>query len=265
MLDFLTLYYEKGHAYKTIVGYVTMVKKYAVFNSKEQAILKRFMRGVYNLRPPKPKYVATWDVGILLRHLQKMPLNTPINISQKVASLLMILAGTRVNTLFHLKITNMFLTDDECTFIFDEVLKHSRPNFDASPIIFRAFPQEPDSCPVIAIMIFLNYRLEISSALGLFIRTTHPFGSAAPATIARWIKDCLGDAGIDTGRFTAHSCRSASTSAAEFSGIGIDTIRKAAGWATAGTFYRHYRREIEAVSSKETENFGFQLLSSFKK
>ena len=80
MLDFLTFHYEKGHAYKTIVGYVTMVKKYAVFNSKEQAILKRFMRGVYNLRPPKPKYVATWDVGILLRHLQKIPSNTPIDI-----------------------------------------------------------------------------------------------------------------------------------------------------------------------------------------
>ena len=70
--------------------------------------------------------------------------------------------------------------------------------------------------------------------------------------------------GIDTGRFTAHSCRSASTSAAEFSGIGIDTIRKAAGWATAGTFYRHYKREIEAVP-KETDNFGCQLLSNFKK
>ena len=41
----------------------------------------------------------------------------------------MILAGTRVITLVHLKVTNMYITDTEVTFTFDEVLKHSRPNY----------------------------------------------------------------------------------------------------------------------------------------
>ena len=49
-----------------------------------------------------------------------------------------------------------------------------------------------------------------------------------------------GIAGIDTGRFTAHSCRSASTSAAEFSGIWIDTIRKAAECMVAHDIHRHF-------------------------
>ena len=40
---------------------------------------------------------------------------------------LILLSGTRVNTLTHLKVTNMYITDTECTFVFDEVLKHSRP------------------------------------------------------------------------------------------------------------------------------------------
>ena len=40
----------------------------------------------------------------------------------------MILAGTRVNTLAHLKVADMYITDTEVTFTFDEVLKYSRPN-----------------------------------------------------------------------------------------------------------------------------------------
>ena len=40
----------------------------------------------------------------------------------------MILAGTQVNNLVYLKVTNMYIIDTEVTFTFDEVLKHSRPN-----------------------------------------------------------------------------------------------------------------------------------------
>ena len=37
----------------------------------------------------------------------------------------MIPAGARVNTLIDLKLTNMYITDTEVTFNFDEVLKHA--------------------------------------------------------------------------------------------------------------------------------------------
>ena len=51
----------------------------------------------------------------------------------------MILAGARVDILVYLKVTNTYITDTEVAFTFDEVLKHSRPNYKQEPLIFRAF------------------------------------------------------------------------------------------------------------------------------
>ena len=40
------------------------------------------------------------------------------------------------------------MTDKECAFVFDDVLKHSRPSFKEKPLFFRAFPQNPKLWPV---------------------------------------------------------------------------------------------------------------------
>ena len=42
---------------------------------------------------------------------------------------MMLLSRAQVNTFSHFKVTNMYITNTECTFVFNEVLKHSRPNY----------------------------------------------------------------------------------------------------------------------------------------
>ena len=64
-------------------------------------------------------------------------------------------------------------------------------------------------------------------------------------TVERWIKCVLTNAGNDTNQFGAHSTRSASTSAAEKSGLDMATIIKAAGWSNASTFALFYDKLIE--------------------
>ncbi|KAJ8302327.1 hypothetical protein KUTeg_021314 [Tegillarca granosa] len=39
---------------------------------KHSVLLTRFLKSVYNIIPPLPRYVATWDVSVLLRYLLKM-------------------------------------------------------------------------------------------------------------------------------------------------------------------------------------------------
>ena len=77
-----------------------------------------------------------------------MSTDSDMDISKKLVCVFMLLSGSRVNSILHLKITNMYLTDTECTFVFDNVLKHSRPTFKEKPLVFRAFPQNPKLCPV---------------------------------------------------------------------------------------------------------------------
>ena len=152
--------------------------------------------------------MAKWDVSILLKYLRNANSN-PYGYIQKVSISFYDFGGHKGKLLIshgHYKFLSI------------------RQGFDASPITFRAFPQEPDLCPVMTAKIYLKYRLTISSDTGFFVATTKPHGAASSSTIARWIKESLSEAGIDTGRFTAHSCRASSTSAASLAGIHIITI-----------------------------------------
>ena len=69
-----------------------------------------------------------------------------MNKSKNSVCLMILLSGTRVNTSTYLNVTNMYITDTECTFVFKEVLKHSRTKYFQKPLIFRAYPKCPESC-----------------------------------------------------------------------------------------------------------------------
>ena len=60
------------------------------------------MKGVYNLRPPQPKYSKTWDVEIVLRYLRSMELNDKLTLkalSQKLALLFALVEASRSSEL----------------------------------------------------------------------------------------------------------------------------------------------------------------------
>ena len=64
--------------------------------------------------------------------MQNMNTDSDMIKSKKIVCL-MLLSGTRVNTLTHLKVTNMYITNTESTFVFDGVLKHSRLKYCQKP------------------------------------------------------------------------------------------------------------------------------------
>ena len=86
------------------------------------------------------------------------------------------------------------------------------------------------------------------------------YNAAHHDTLARWIKEVLGAAGIDTNTYQAHSCRAASTSAAALAGVSLSTIIKSASWSNVTTFKKFYQREIDLYYESEQENFGTSML-----
>ena len=67
----------------------------------------------------------------------------------------------------------MYLTDDECTFIFDELLKQSRPSYQEKPLVFPYFPENPKQCQVTTLRQYLNIRSLHSSDTALLLQY-HP-------------------------------------------------------------------------------------------
>ena len=80
------------------------------------------------------------------------------------------------------------------------------------------------------------------------------------STIARWLKICLTEAGIDTGIFKAHSVRGASSSTAAAAGVTTADILNAADWSSVTTFQKFYCRQTK--ESGDNSAFGTAVLSS---
>ena len=77
------------------------------------------------------------------------------------------------------------------------------------------------------------------------------------ATIARWVKTILQQAGIDVSTHTAHSSRAAATSHAQKQGLNLQEIMKSAGWTSSSTFEKIYNKTPETI-----HNLGEVVLNS---
>ena len=220
------------------------------------------MKGAFNLLPPKTQYHAIWDVSILLNYLQNMNTGSDMNKSKKIICLMMLLSGTLVNTLTHLKVTNMYITDTECKFVFYKVLKHSRLKYCQKPLIYTAYPECPELRPVKNLLNYLDIISTRLSEPALFISTRKPFKPVSRNTIARWIKNTMKETNIDTGLFTAPTCRSASTSKAKLAGLNIKTILNSANWTKHNNFKGYYFKDIQENYQTDYSNFRIELLDN---
>ena len=83
----------------------------------------------------------------------------------------------------------------------------------------------------------------------LFVTSLRPHRPISRDTASKWVKKMLRLAGIDLSMFTAHSTRSASTSAALAANVPLETILKTAGWTKESTFRKFYNKPIVRTSS----------------
>ena len=73
----------------------------------EHWLVQRFMKGIFHLRPPQPRYNKTWDVSKVLFYLESSGLNGSLSLKQltlETAALLTILAGRRSHKLHMLRV-----------------------------------------------------------------------------------------------------------------------------------------------------------------
>ena len=73
----------------------------------------------------------------------------------------------------------------------------------------------------------------------------------------------MSEAGINSGLFTSHSCRSASTSKVNEANVDLKTILKSENWSGDSTFKKHYLREIQQEYQPIEENFALKLLEQW--
>ena len=79
----------------------------------------------------------------------------------------------------------------------------------------------------------------------LFLSYIRPHGPVTSQRISHWLKEIMGNAGVNTAVFKAYSVRGASSIAASEKGVLMEDILRIADWSTDSTFRRFYYRPTQ--------------------
>ena len=258
ILDFLSGLYKDGSSYSAINSAKSAVTMFIALatgrNFNNEALLfSKFMKGIFALRPSLPKYGATWDVSVVLDHLDKLSPPDSLSLLQltrKLATLLALLSGQRGQTIHLLEVKFIECSSERLILRLKEMLKMSKPGRHLAEIVLPSFSQRPGVCVVSTYQAYIKKtRLLRKGTSRLFLSTLKPHGAAARDTVSKWVKAILLAAGIDFTIFAPHSTRAAATSKAAAKGISISTIMSTAGWEKEDTFRKFYQKPIARDTS----------------
>ena len=134
-LDFLSMLYEKGLSYSTINTARSMLSTILQLNVNSSIpfgqlpIVRRFMKGLFELRPALPLHKSIWELTIVFNYFRGRPAAPELSLKEltlKLTFLLNLLSGQRCQTMKYLNTDNMELTTDKCIFHVTDKVKQTR-------------------------------------------------------------------------------------------------------------------------------------------
>ena len=152
---FLAELYEEGLQHRTINVIRSAVSM--THDSVEglpigqHPMVSRLLKGVYNLRPPKPRYVSTWDVDSVLRHITAMGENDSLklrDLSRKLALLMAMVEASRSSELQALDLRYRVFSPDAVSFRLRSLTKKRVVGAPPKEVVFGAFPEDSQLCVV---------------------------------------------------------------------------------------------------------------------
>lgn len=252
VMEFLYKLYEQGQSYSSIncakSALSTLLGLRNNVKIGELEIVKRFMKGIFRLRPATAKYCTTWDADKLLNLFIGWPDNESLDIkrlSLKTVGLLALTSGQRAQTLANVMISNM-KWGNEVQIVFTAMLKTTKPN-NPNPVVSLPKIENKKVCVFDSLRAYIDRTAVFrGSHDNLFLGITKPHKPVITQTISKWLVSILNLAGIDTANYQGHSFRHAATSKVASRGVSVDKILKHVGWSeSSSVFGRFYNRPID--------------------
>ena len=176
--------------------------------------MKRFLKGVFELRPPTPRYDVIWDANVVLDFLSFQYPNEDIPLPFLTCKLVMLLAlstAQRAQTLQKIYVKNIVFSENLVYIPIIELIKQSKCNNRKFALHLKPYVKNRAICVVDTLKEYLK-RTKIlrGNQDQLLISFIKPHKAVSRDTISRWLKLVLEQAGIDVDVFKGHSTRAAS-------------------------------------------------------
>ena len=150
-------------------------------------------------------------------------------------------------------LTSLTLTANKCVFTINTPLKTTQPGKHLGRIEFLAYEPDRNLCVVQHLQAYIDTTSHLRGETDqLLIGYQQPHKPVSTNAIARWLKNVMAKAGIDTSVYKAHSTRAT----VKGKQVPIDTILSTAGWSSESTFARFYDKPIQDTA----KNFGHEVL-----
>lgn len=221
VLDFLTMLYAR-------LGYSAMNTARSALSSfvilpgghtlGSHTFIARFMKGVFNLKTPKPHYDVVWDVKLVLDYLRQL-LHTPNvlglrDLTKATCMLIALVSAQRQQTLHKLNIENMTIKPNAIAF-YVQLVKQSKPGNAGIKVELLAYDQDKRICEYRHLLEYLKRTQSLrGNEKQLFVSYKKPYRKVSKDTLGRWIKQVMAAAGVDTSQFKPHSTRTCKARAA---------------------------------------------------
>ncbi|CAM4733894.1 unnamed protein product [Leuciscus chuanchicus] len=278
VLSFLQELLDKGRTPSTLKVYVAAIAAFTKPTLGQSLgrndLVIRFLRGAKRLNPPRPPSVPIWDLSTVLEAMKGAPFE-PIqsvdikHLSFKTVFLLALASVKRIGDLQALSVsaTCMEFGPNDSKVILKPrhgyVPKSLNTLFRSHVISLSALPvsnEEKDAsllCPVRALRAYVSRSSVFTQTEQLFVSFYGRSKGLAVSkqSLSRWIFDAIALAYASMGLqcplgVRAHSTRGMASSWAWSSGIALQDICMAAGWASPSTFIRFYNLEVPALQAK---------------
>ena len=255
IVQFLTDLHVEGKEYSTVNTYrsaisMSHVSVEGVVVGKHPTVC-RLMQGIFNSRPPKPKYKSVWDVDVVVTYIRSMEPSEQLSIkdlSWKLVTLMALTNTDRASDLHALDLKYRRYSAEGVTFEIPGLTK-TRRSGPPHQAFYSSFAKKK-VCPVDTLRHYerktAGFRSDGDEKIPLFISFTNPISQYGQL---RWIKNMLAKAGVDA-NFKAHSTRAASTSAAKNRGVATKDILCAENLHSRDSITSLYNTLLERLSYK---------------
>ena len=201
-----------------------------------------------NLRTPKLPSIKegeVWDKEMILNYLRSQPNNEDLSLGylgKKAATLILLCTARRFKDVVNLNLSSCTRNNFQYTFVLTRPSKtYTQSTYEMQRVTIKRF-KDKKVCPYNAISHYINKTKNVRRTQFLFV-TSNNFKSVAPATLSRWVKNILQDAGVDTTVYKPHTTRHASASSFAYSTNNLAQTLKLGCWKTTSSFYKHYLRK----------------------
>ena len=155
VVNFLAHLYKDGYQYRSLNSYRSAISsvhdRVDGYEVGQHPLVSRVLKGVFNSRPPQPRYESTWDVSQVLRWIEQRGDNKNLSLQDLSLKLVMLLALTRPSRsadLANLNIRYRRFLPEGVTFQPVALTKQAKQNRQRAEFFFPAFPHNANLCPV---------------------------------------------------------------------------------------------------------------------